>query len=138
MRNKFTHLKTYQYKRIVDAKLFIDDNFIDTIDINSIALKASFSKFHFLRLFKKVYGSSPHQYIINKRIGHAKLELKRTNKSVSEICLHTGFDSPASFSHLFKKMTTVSPTEYRRIIRANEQILKIKPLSGVPGCFQLI
>ena len=49
------------YRRIVQAKLFIDSRYADSIDIDNIADEACFSKYHFIREFKKVYVKSPHQ-----------------------------------------------------------------------------
>ena len=46
--------KLYLYKRIVQSKLFIDNNFADNIDLDKIADQACFSKFHFVRLFKSI------------------------------------------------------------------------------------
>ncbi len=48
--------KAYLYKRIVQAKLFMDDHFTEHIDLAAICWEASFSKFHFTRLFREVYG----------------------------------------------------------------------------------
>ncbi len=45
--------KIYLYRRIVQAKLFIDDNYFENIDLNNIADEAYFSKFHFIRLILK-------------------------------------------------------------------------------------
>jgi AraC-like DNA-binding protein len=65
--------KIYLYKRIVQAKLFIDARFSDNIDLHNIADEACFSKFHFIRLFKTVYGKTPHQYLKQVRIENAKM-----------------------------------------------------------------
>jgi AraC-like DNA-binding protein len=75
--------KKYLYKRIVDGKLFIDRYYLEDIDINHIAGKACFSKFHFLRLFKQTYRITPHQYLITLRIEKAK-ELLRNNTSITK------------------------------------------------------
>ena len=80
------------YRRIVEAKLFIDAHFSEKIDLNNIASQASFSKYHFLRLFKSAYGKSPHQYLTEIRIGHAKDLLSR-GVSIIETCEASGFDS---------------------------------------------
>ncbi len=50
--------KIYLYKRVVQAKLFIDNRFGDDIDLNNIADEAYLSKFHFIRLFKIIYGKN--------------------------------------------------------------------------------
>ena len=89
--------KIYLYKRIVQAKLFIDARFSDHIDLHNIADEACFSKFHFIRLFKTVYGRTPHQYLKQVRIDHAKMFLQN-GLSVTEACFSVGFDSVSSFT----------------------------------------
>ena len=54
--------KAYLYRQIVQAKLYIDQHYAENIDVQNIAYQAHFSKFHFLRLFKSIYGKTPHQY----------------------------------------------------------------------------
>ncbi len=50
--------KNYSYRRIVQSKIF-DANYAEKIDINNISNEAYFSKFHFIRLFKQIYGRTP-------------------------------------------------------------------------------
>src|SRR5919112_983376 len=87
--------RIYLYKRIVQAKLFIDGHYSDRIDLSNIADEAYFSKFHFIRLFKTIYGSTPHQYLIKVRIENAK-ELLQKDMSVTDTCFDVGFDSVSS------------------------------------------
>ena len=54
--------KVYLYKRIVQAKLFIDNNYFKNIDLDNISDEANFSKFHFMRLFKNAYGKTYFSY----------------------------------------------------------------------------
>ena len=126
--------KVYLYRRIVQAKLFIDSNYADNIDLDNIADEAYFSKFHFIRLFKKIYGKTPHQYLIVVRIEKA-MQLLRTNQPVSDVCYAVGFESLSSFSGLFKRIVGVTPSAYL----AQQQQLKIQilktPLKFVPACF---
>ena len=92
----------YLYKRIVQAKLFIDNNYAEDIDLDNIADEAYFSKFHFIRLFTKIYGKTPYQYLIKVRIEKA-IQLLRSDMPVSNACYAVGFESVGSFSTLFKK-----------------------------------
>ena len=126
--------KVYLYRRIVQAKLFIDTRYAENIDLTNIADEAFFSKFHFIRLFKKVYGSTPHQYVIKIRIERA-MDMLRANDSVSDTCYAVGFDSLSSFSGLFKRLVGITPSAYllqQQQIKAH--ILKA-PLDFIPGCF---
>ena len=126
--------KVYLYRRIVQAKLFIDSNYADNIDLDNIADEAYFSKFHFIRQFKKIYGKTPHQYLTVVRI-EKSMQLLRTDIPVSEVCYSVGFQSLSSFSGLFKHIVGLTPSAYliqQQQIKA--QILKT-PLKFVPGCF---
>ena len=126
--------KVYLYRRIVQAKLFIDNNYSENIDLDNIADEAFFSKFHFIRQFKKIYGQTPHQYLKTVRIEKA-MQLLRTNLTVSEACYAVGFESPGSFSSLFKRIAGVTPSAYLlRQQQIKAQILKA-PLDFIPGCF---
>jgi AraC-like DNA-binding protein len=126
--------KMYLYKRIVQAKLFIDTHYCDSIELHNIADEASFSKFHFIRLFKTIYGNTPHQYLIKVRIENAKLLLQK-NIPVTDACFSVGFESPASFSALFKRYTNSSPSQYQQEYLSRQQLIKKVPLKFIPNCF---
>lgn len=126
--------KIYLYRRIVQAKLFIDKCFTEKIDLDNIADEASFSKFHFMRLFKSVYGKTPHQYLIAKRIEKAQYLFKE-NKSVSEVCFLVGFDSVSTFSALFTKFNKKTPSQYIKEYQEKKAQITIRPLAFVPGCY---
>lgn len=126
--------KVYLYRRIVQAKLFIDNNYADTIDVNNIADEAFFSKFHFIRLFKKAYGKTPHQYLTAVRIEKAK-QLLQADKSISDVCYAVGFESASSFTGLFKRLVGITPTAYALKQQHMKALIMRSPLSFVPGCF---
>ncbi|WP_295794327.1 AraC family transcriptional regulator [Mucilaginibacter sp.] len=126
--------KLYFYRRIVQAKLYIDDHYGDSIDLNNIADEAWFSKFHFIRAFKNTYGKTPHQYLIYVRIEKAG-ELLKTGIPVSEVCYAVGFESLSSFSGLFKRVAGLSPSAYAAQQQNLQQQIKKSPLSFVPACF---
>ena len=128
--------KVYLYKRIVQAKLFIDANYADKIDLENIADEAFFSKFHFMRLFRAIYGKTPHQYLISVRIEKAK-QLFEANKTVSEVCYAVGFDSASTFSGLFKRLTGFTPSSYLQQQRQIKKRISEEPCSFVPSCFAL-
>lgn len=126
--------KMYLYKRIVQAKLFIDNHYAENIDLTNIAHEAYFSKFHFVRLFKSIYGRTPHLYLTTVRINKAK-ELLRKNMPVLDVCLLVGFDSPTSFTAVFKKNTGSTPSAFQNGHRIKKQQISEEPLSVVPNCF---
>ena len=126
--------KIYLYRRIVLAKLFIDRQFADNIDLDAIAGEASFSKFHFIRLFKMAYGKTPHQYLTQVRIDNAKL-LLQNGQAVADVCFAVGFDGISSFTHLFKRLTRLTPSAYQQQQRRRREEMTAAPLKFIPGCF---
>jgi AraC-like DNA-binding protein len=126
--------KIYLYRRLVQAKLFIDAHYLDNIDLDNIADEACFSKFHFIRQFKSIYRKTPHQYLIFVRIEKA-MELLKADIPVSEVCYTVGFESLSSFSRLFKRVVGITPSSYL----IQQQIIKTQivesPLAFIPGCF---
>ena len=103
----------YLVKRVIQAKYFIDKNFDQAIDLDTICKEACISKFHLIRSFKKLYGVTPYQHLTFLRIKKAK-DLLQTNLPISAVCYHLGFDSPTSFSGLFKKIAGKTPVEFQR------------------------
>lgn len=126
--------KIYLYKRIVQAKLFIDNHFSEKIDLNNIAGEAYFSKFHFIRLFKKIYGKTPHHYLSSVRIDKAKVLLTK-KLSVSEVCFSVGFDSVTSFTGLFKKAVGRTPSAFQQLHHERLSKISTSPLCFIPNCF---
>jgi AraC-like DNA-binding protein len=126
--------KIYLYRRIVQAKLFIDSNFHNNINLDDIADEAFFSKFHFIRLFKSTYDKTPHQYLTSVRIENAKL-LLQTEMAVADVCFSVGFDSISSFTGLFKRLTTTTPSLYKKIQLKRKTEISKAPLKFIPNCF---
>jgi len=105
--------KLYITEHLSKARSFIDDNCCNEIDLKTIAEFSFLSKYHFIRLFKRCYGRTPHQYLTEKRIECAK-KLITSNYTVVETCYAIGFSSRNSFSATFKKYAGVSPSEFRK------------------------
>lgn len=126
--------KIYLYRRIVQAKLFIDGHFGDNINLDDIADEALFSKFHFIRLFKNTYGKTPHQYLTWVRIENAKL-LLQSNLSIADVCFSVGFDSLSSFTGLFKRITSTTPSAYQQRQLQRKKEISDEPLKFIPNCF---
>lgn len=132
---KTEHLpKIYLYRRIVQAKLFIDAHYAESINLDAIADEAYFSKFHFIRLFKMAYGKTPHHYLTSVRIEKAKL-LLQSSGTVADVCYSVGFDSVSSFTGLFKRVTTKTPSVYQQEQLLRQIEIGKAPLNFIPGCF---
>jgi len=122
------------YQRIATAKIYIDENYQDQIDLEEISQQAFLSRFHFHRLFTKIYRRTPHRYLTQKRLDKAK-DLLAENKQITEVCNEVGFESIGSFSVLFKKEIGFAPTYYRNMAWLKKQKQKEQPKSFIPHCF---
>lgn len=128
--------KAYLYRRIVKAKLFIDAHFAEPIDVDAISNKAAFSKFHFIRLFKQVYGATPRAYLSKLRLDRAKLLLDE-GTSVSDACNAAGFQSLSTFSRSFKRRMGSSPSSYRETRAQRIRSMVAQPMAFIPPCYAL-
>jgi len=123
------------YKKIVSAKLYVDAHFHEQIGLDSISRHACMSRFHFHRLFTRVYRVTPHQYLTQKRMALASMLLADKDLSVTEICNEVGFESTGSFSGLFKKQMGLGPVHFRAKARLKKQLTSEKPTMFIPHCF---
>src|ERR1700730_8581079 len=123
------------YKKIIAAKLYIDGNFHESINLDGISGKALISPFHFHRLFTRIYHKTPHRYLTEKRINLARESLCGDDLTVTEICRRVGFESMVSFSVLFKKEMGCPPRNFRNIALIKKKQSKESPRSFIPNCF---
>lgn len=134
MNNGPAYPRVYLYQRLVRAKLFIDANYSNPIDLDNIADEAYFSKFHFIRNFKTIFGKTPHQYLIAVRIEKAK-ELLLQNQPVATVCFLVGFESVSSFTTLFKKQAGSTPAAWQAAQLQRMYESRRKPFHYIPGCY---
>jgi AraC family transcriptional regulator len=97
-------------RRLSRGKEFIDVYFAAPLDIATVAREALISEYHFFRLFKTVFGLSPHQYIIQKRLEYGYKILEQLNAPVSVAAIDAGFSDIYSFSKAFRKRFGISPS----------------------------
>lgn len=128
-------IATETYQRIAKAKIFIDENFHQQIDLDQIAQQAFLSRFHFHRLFSQVYRITPHKYVTQLRLEAAKELLANEGISVTEVCNTIGFESLGSFSTLFNKQSGYSPQYYRNMAWLKKKLMKEQPRRFIPHCF---
>ena len=126
--------RLYLYRRIVQAKLFIDRHYAENIDLEQIADEAYFSRFHFCRLFKNAYGKTPHHYLTKVRLDNAQ-QLLAKGIPVAGVSFLIGFDSSTTFAALFKKHFGVSPSGYQARQLKKQTSFAANPLHAVPNCF---
>ncbi|QQS32191.1 MAG: helix-turn-helix transcriptional regulator [Acidobacteriota bacterium] len=104
----------WQIRNIIETRRFLLENFDRSISLDDISHARFTSKFHLLRLFKRYYGQTPSQFVTELRIAKAK-ELLRSGRSVTETCFEIGFESPASFSNLFRTRVGLAPKNFQKM-----------------------
>ena len=102
-----------QIETVIGTRNFIDNNYEKELNLDFLSNIRFISKYHLLRLFKRYYGLTPRQYLMDKRIEKSKENL-RNGFTVTETCYSVGFESLGSFSKLFKTKTGKSPSEYKK------------------------
>ena len=106
--------------------------------VHAIARAAGTSTSHFIRVFERAFGATPHQYRIAVRLDRAKRLLAEGDRSVTEVCFDVGFSSLGSFSALFARRFGEPPTVYGRRVRALVQVPGELTHVLAPGCFSLM
>jgi AraC-like DNA-binding protein len=91
------------YRRLMRAREFIDECYDQPLDLEQISGEACLSRYHFLRLFRRAFNKTPHQYLTQRRIEKAKELLASSGLTVTDVCFEVGFESLGSFSSLFHK-----------------------------------
>jgi AraC-like DNA-binding protein len=86
------------------------------LTLKALAAASHLSPFHFARLFKKLTGSSPHNYLAGIRAARAQLLLAETDLSVTEIGTRVGYLSGSHFTKAFRIATGATPREFRKSI----------------------
>lgn len=90
------------------------DNLTDfSISFDALLEEFFYTKSHMIRTFKAEFGVTPYNYLLEVKLNTAKLLLKNTAMTVTEIAAYLGFSSCHHFSGFFSKRTGVSPTVYR-------------------------
>lgn len=88
--------------------------FSSNLSIEDMCRTVHVTPFHFIRLFKEKTGMTPHEYLLNVRINNAMDIIKKYEYPISEVAKMCGFVNAGHFSSVFKRMTGISPSEFRK------------------------
>ena len=97
---------------VYDAKNYMDEHFLEKINIENISREAKLSEYHFIRLFKTVFNTTPYRYIVKRRLQFG-LELLENNYSISNISTLLGYSDIPAFSNAFKQQFGFSPKHFK-------------------------
>ena len=90
---------------------YIESHITDTIDYEIVAAQSFSSSYHFQRVFSILCGFTVGEYIRNRRLSLAGVELATTNTKVIEVALKYGYESPDSFAKAFQKFHGILPSQ---------------------------
>ena len=95
-------------------KAYLDENYHASISIEEFAIRSGITRNYLYTLFRKEYGVSPKEYLMDLRIEKAKLLLsdRAQHRTVSDVAYAVGFNDPLYFSKVFKSRTGKSPSSY--------------------------
>ncbi|MCG9582019.1 AraC family transcriptional regulator [Vibrio tubiashii] len=113
-------LRPEQYLLIRQSKAFMENYYSEQIELDDLAKAAFMSRFHYVRIFKQIYGRTPRNYLRDMRIKKAKHLLKAGNP-VTYTCIEVGYESLTTFSSVFKKCTGYSPREFQNLHKSNRE-----------------
>lgn len=103
------------YRRLLLAQDYAVSCFSEQVTLADLARVACLSPSYFLRAYRTVFGETPHQTVVRRRLERAKDLLSNSRMSVQDICRSIGFVSLGSFSWLFRNRVGVPPQEFRRL-----------------------
>ena len=111
-------------RRAVEAALWLDAHSHQPVDLDGAAHQAGLSPFHFLRLFAKVVGVTPHQYLVRSRLRNAARLLADDTRSVTDIAFDVGFADLSNFVRTFHRAAGVSPRNFRKAAKGDRKIFQ--------------
>ena len=109
----FNGQKTHEDEPVKKAQEFIENNIADKISVEELARKFAIGRRNFERRFKKATNNTPVEYIQRVKIEAAKKCLETSRKNVNEVMYDVGYSDTKAFRAVFRKITGLSPVEYR-------------------------
>lgn len=98
------------FRNLLNTKNYIDDCFLNPINIDDLVGVAMISKYAFIRQFKQTFGITPYHYILQKRLNYARQKLL-TGSKIIDLVVETNFADTPSFSKAFKAHFGMSPSK---------------------------
>lgn len=111
-------------RRAVEAARWIEARSSEPLSLDDAARAAGLSPWHFLRVFARVLGVTPHQYLVRSRLRQAARLLADPLRPVTDVALEAGFADLSNFVRTFRRAAGVSPGAFRRAARGERKILQ--------------
>jgi transcriptional regulator GlxA family with amidase domain len=104
-------------RRVVEAIRLVESDAGRPLELKEMAASAGMSKYHFLRVFRRLTGVTPHQYLISARLRCAALALASSRRPIIALALDAGFGDLSTFNKTFRAAFGLTPTQYRALRR---------------------
>lgn len=101
-------------RRIGRVLQYLERHREEALDLDRLAGVAAMSKFHFLRVFKRVTGVTPHQFLLGTRLRRAAVRLLTSPDAISKIAYESGFGDLSTFNGAFRARFCQTPAAFRR------------------------
>lgn len=101
-------------RRVCEVVRYIWQHADTEVDLDALAARAAMSKYHFLRIFRRIVGMTPYQFLLDVRMRRAAASLLTTDATVSAIAFEAGFGDLSTFNARFKRQLGASPRAFRR------------------------
>ncbi|MBL8662765.1 MAG: helix-turn-helix transcriptional regulator [Candidatus Odyssella sp.] len=111
-------------RRAVEAALRLDAEAAAPHDLAGAARRAGLSAYHFLRVFTKVVGATPHQYLVRARLRRAARLLAEAERPITDVAYDSGFGDLSNFVRTFRRAAGVSPRAFRKAAKGERKILQ--------------
>lgn len=99
---------------IIRVQKYIEDHYTENISLDSLSKLFFMNKYYISHQFKKATGFTFKEYLIMQRISKAKDLLLYTNRSITRVCMDSGFNNVNHFIRIFKKFERITPYQYRK------------------------
>jgi AraC-like DNA-binding protein len=93
---------------------YVESHLDQTIEVESLAAAAGLSTYHFARAFKQSEATTPHGFVLERRIAKAQELLRRRDLTLSEIAIATGFADQSHFTRRFREVVGMAPGQFRK------------------------
>ena len=112
----FPSKESLQNHLVISIRDYIEEHLEENIRVSEICAHLGYSKTYLSRIFHEASGDTMSNYIVLRKIDRAKRLVREQKMNFTEISEHLGFNNPQYFSRVFKRVTGMSPSEFRQTL----------------------
>jgi transcriptional regulator GlxA family with amidase domain len=108
------HVSALPHRILNRVRDKIEANLDTVLSLASLAEESGYSRAHFLRMFRAGTGSTPHQYVLGRRLSRAQDSLRKKDTRIIDVAVSCGFSSQSHMTSVFRQRLEMTPGEFRR------------------------